>query len=99
MKTAAGFPLFCMCFAGASFMPLAAMTLDEAGAALGNEFDGQLFDRAYAHFNTSTFHQFTSDNQDYLAYICLAISSGYCTLNGRIAPPPISEAGFPTHSV
>ena len=37
MKTAAGFPWLCVCFAGASLASGVAMTLDEAGAALGNE--------------------------------------------------------------
>lgn len=45
-------------------------------ALLGNEFDPQRFQDAYHSLNQTEFHPFTSDNQDYLVYICLIIGSG-----------------------
>jgi len=44
--------------------------------ALGSEFNPDVFKEAYNVFNQSEFHPFTADNQDYLVYICLIISSG-----------------------
>ena len=43
---------------------------------LGQSFDKNVFGDVYEHFNGDSFHSFTSDNQDYLAYICLVICSG-----------------------
>jgi hypothetical protein len=45
-------------------------------ALLGPGFDQQGFDRAYAELNQPAYHPFTADNQDYLAYICLAVGAG-----------------------
>ena len=43
---------------------------------LGQSFDKKVFSDIYEHFNSDRYHLFTSDNQDYLAYICLMICSG-----------------------
>ncbi|MEN8171713.1 MAG: hypothetical protein ABFS03_02435 [Chloroflexota bacterium] len=50
-------------------------------AALGDDFDALIFDAAYQRFNHSDYHAFTSDNQDYLVYICLIIASGIYDLD------------------
>jgi len=47
---------------------------------LGDSFDPQVFTTAYDHLNQPKYHPFTADNQDYLAYICLILSSGLVTL-------------------
>ncbi len=44
--------------------------------ALGSEYNPTVFQDAYKVFNQIEFHPFTADNQDYLVYICLIISSG-----------------------
>lgn len=49
-------------------------------AALGDRFDRDLFRQAYNELNQPAYHSFTADNQDYLAYICLIIGAGYCSL-------------------
>ena len=46
------------------------------GELLGAAFDPDRFEAAYAQLNQPEFHPFTADNQDYLAYICLIVSSG-----------------------
>lgn len=43
---------------------------------LGPGFDPAAFRQAYDLFNQPEFHPFTRDNQDYLAYVCLILSSG-----------------------
>jgi hypothetical protein len=43
---------------------------------LGNSFNAQVFLAAYEPLNQPEFHPFTADNQDYLAYICLALGAG-----------------------
>jgi hypothetical protein len=43
---------------------------------LGEAFDSQSFETAYALLNQPEFHPFTVDNQDYLAYICLILGAG-----------------------
>lgn len=43
---------------------------------LGDAFQLPVFQEAYAALNQTEFHVFTEDNQDYLAYVCLAIASG-----------------------
>lgn len=45
-------------------------------ALLGPGFDQAAFDRSYGELNQPAYHAFTADNQDYLAYICLAIGAG-----------------------
>jgi hypothetical protein len=43
---------------------------------IGADFDAPAFERAYRLFNQPEFHPFTTDNQDYLVYVCLMISAG-----------------------
>lgn len=43
---------------------------------LGDAFDPDAFQAAYDELNQTTYHPFTTDNQDYLAYICLILGSG-----------------------
>ncbi|RPI84559.1 MAG: hypothetical protein EHM41_13095 [Chloroflexi bacterium] len=43
---------------------------------LGDAFKLPVFLEAYGALNQPEFHFFTEDNQDYLAYVCLAIASG-----------------------
>jgi hypothetical protein len=43
---------------------------------IGDSFDPQAFGEAYERFNRPEFHPFTGDNQDYVAYLCLALGSG-----------------------
>jgi len=43
---------------------------------LGPDFDADAFQAAYDELNQSTYHPFTADNQDYLAYICLMLGTG-----------------------
>ncbi len=60
---------------------------------LGDEFDEVGFEAAYRHFNQVEFHPFTTDNQDYLVYLCLIVASGLVRLktlsddihSGRVA--------------
>lgn len=51
---------------------------------LGNAFDAARFEAAYDTLNQPQFHPFTTDNQDYLAYICLVIGSDFITLEALI---------------
>jgi len=46
------------------------------GELLGEAFDRDAFETAYDVLNQPEFHPFTTDNQDYLAYICLILGSG-----------------------
>jgi hypothetical protein len=50
------------------------------GDLLGDNFDPQGFQTAYDCLNQTEFHPFTSDNQDYLAYVCLILGSGLYAL-------------------
>lgn len=54
-------------------------------AILGDAFNSQAFLAAYEHLNQPQYHPFTADNQDYLAYICLILSSGLFPLSEVIA--------------
>ncbi|MCC7353193.1 MAG: hypothetical protein IT330_05490 [Anaerolineae bacterium] len=47
---------------------------------LGAAFNRDAFLEAYRTLNQPTFHPFTADNQDYLAYICLIVSAGLMRL-------------------
>jgi uncharacterized protein YeeX (DUF496 family) len=49
---------------------------DTLEAALGNKFNLTTFEEIYHNFNQTKFHPFTTDNQDYLVYLCLVILSG-----------------------
>lgn len=42
---------------------------------LGDDFDEHYFRKVYAHLNQPSYHSFTADNQDYLAYICLMLGT------------------------
>jgi hypothetical protein len=42
---------------------------------LGDAFDPDSFKNTYDLFNDTAFHPFTTDNQDYLAYLCLILGS------------------------
>jgi hypothetical protein len=50
--------------------------------ALGDKFDLEKFQKNYAHFNQPHFHSFTTDNQDYVVYICLMIGAGLYSQSG-----------------
>ena len=50
------------------------------GDLLGDAFDPASFQEAYDLLNQTEFHPFTTDNQDYLAYICLIVGSGLFAL-------------------
>ncbi len=43
---------------------------------LGEHFDPERFAEAYRELNQARYHLVTEDNQDYLAYTCLAVSAG-----------------------
>jgi hypothetical protein len=47
---------------------------------LGSAFDMAQFEESYSLLNRTEFHPFTTDNQDYLAYICLILGSDLFTL-------------------
>lgn len=57
-------------------------TVDEL---LGGAFDAQRFQAAYDRLNRPEFHPFTTDNQDYLAYVCLILGSGLYDLDALVA--------------
>jgi len=44
--------------------------------ALGSQFDSEAFREVYDELNQPPYHQFTGDNQDILAYVCLMIVGG-----------------------
>jgi hypothetical protein len=50
------------------------------GDLLGDDFDAAGFQQAYDLLNQPEFHAFTTDNQDYLAYVCLILGSGLYAL-------------------
>jgi len=43
---------------------------------LAADFDLEVFSRTYTMFNQVEFHSFTTDNQDYLVYLCLLATAG-----------------------
>ena len=51
---------------------------------LGDSFDDNNFQSQYSTLNKVEFHPFTTDNQDYLAYICLILGSGLFDLESVI---------------
>lgn len=57
---------------------------DTVASALGEAFDLPGFRKAYDLLNQPEFHPFTADNQDYLAYVCLALGSGLYRLEGVV---------------
>jgi hypothetical protein len=48
---------------------------------IGAAFDRGTFQSAYQRLNQPEYHPFTLDNQDYLAYVCLILSSGFTRLD------------------
>ena len=46
---------------------------------VGDNFDAEAFEDSYNLFHTPNFHGFTTDNQDYLVYMCLMVSTGLYT--------------------
>jgi hypothetical protein len=52
-----------------------------AAGLLGSEVDLEAATDAYRHLNRPRFHLFTTDNQDYLAYLCLLIGAGWIRLH------------------
>jgi len=60
---------------------------DTVANLLGVDFDEETFKETYGQLNQVGFHHFTTDNQDYLAYICLILGSGLYNFNnflGRV---------------
>jgi hypothetical protein len=53
---------------------------DTVEKALGSVFKPEVFRAAYDCLDTPDYHSFTLDNQDYIAYVCLIISSGLVSL-------------------
>ncbi len=51
---------------------------------LGADFDIGQFETSYALLNQPEFHPFTSDNQDYLTYLCLILGSGAASLDTMV---------------
>ncbi|MCP4425154.1 MAG: hypothetical protein GY803_11725 [Chloroflexi bacterium] len=48
---------------------------------LGADFDAPQFQTDYDRLNQVQFHPFTTDNQDYLAYICLIFGTGLTSMD------------------
>ncbi|MBT3391611.1 MAG: hypothetical protein HN413_14525 [Chloroflexi bacterium] len=51
---------------------------------LGDDFDAPAFEASYRELNKVEYHPFTTDNQDYLVYLCLILGSGIFSLEGLI---------------
>jgi hypothetical protein len=54
------------------------------GSLLGDRFDPEAFQTAYDRLNQPQFHPLTTDNQDYLAYMCLVLGSGLLGLDSLL---------------
>lgn len=52
---------------------------------LGDDFNPSRFRAAYDTLNETEFHPFTTDNQDYLAYICLILGTDLYELEPMVA--------------
>jgi len=52
--------------------------------SLGSTFDAAEFESSYNLLNETKFHPFTTDNQDYLAYLCLILGSDMFTLDDLV---------------
>jgi hypothetical protein len=57
---------------------------ETVSSLLGKDFDKQEFVKNYQMLNQVEFHPFTTDNQDYLAYICMILGSGLYDLERLI---------------
>jgi hypothetical protein len=70
---------------GRNHRPIDAARIDAvrrvAADVLGAEVDLELAIRAYGHLNRPRYHPFTTDNQDYLAYVCLLVGAGWTGLD------------------
>ena len=55
--------------------------IDTASSLLGEDYDPNSFQDSYQRINRPEFHPFTTDNQDYLVYICLILGSDIITLD------------------
>ena len=51
---------------------------------LADQYSPTEFQNAYDTLNQPEFHPFTADNQDYLVYVCLILSSGLLSLSDLI---------------
>jgi hypothetical protein len=58
---------------------------ETVAALMGSSFNEPAFRQAYNILVQVEFHPFTSDNQDYLAYICLILASGLYDLEAIVA--------------
>jgi hypothetical protein len=58
---------------------------ETVAALMGSSFNEPAFRQAYNILVQVEFHPFTSDNQDYLAYICLILASGLYDLDTILA--------------
>jgi hypothetical protein len=58
---------------------------------LGSDFGGTHFEANYDLFNQSEFHPFTTDNQDYLAYLCLMLGSALAATDRRFNAPALAQ--------
>jgi hypothetical protein len=56
-----------------------------AAKLLGPGWDPSACHRAYTELDRPAYHPFTADNQDYLAYICLALGAGLLELPDLVA--------------
>ncbi len=54
------------------------------GNFLGKAFDLENFQKTYDLLNQPAFHSFTTDNQDYLAYLCLILGSDLYELDSFV---------------
>lgn len=59
--------------------------------SLGAAFQRERFLHAYKTLGDPIYHPFTADNQDYLAYICLAVSAGVIDLPDLVAQVQAGE--------
>lgn len=50
--------------------------IDTVSVVLDDRFDYNAFQTTYDTFNQPRFHAFTTDNQDYLVYVCLVVGTG-----------------------
>ena len=67
---------------------------DTLQEALGSDYNPKVFQGAYHELNQVEFHAFTADNQDYMVYIGLIVSSGLISLTDLITT---LRAGKLTH--
>ncbi len=51
---------------------------------LGDTYDVEDFEASYHLLNRTEFHPFTTDNQDYVAYLCLILGSDLFTLSALV---------------